>query len=540
VVDSDGATSAVANRNVVVNALPIANINILNEQRENGQKRTVPLADQRFVFTARALPAIRGEAPAAGCPAVGATPASPGSSDPGGSIATYEWDLNDDGVFEVNTGSAPDVARPNGYPAGERAVRLRVTDNDGGQATTRLPFRVNTAPTTQFVYEPLFPIIGQQVTFGSTSSDPDPADAGKLTHSWDLDNDGIFCEAGETGASVRRAFPTANVNPGHPVTLRVTDDGGITRPAIRNVIVQNTVPTGSISFAPGAPLPGQPVTFTGSVSSPRAIARMEWDFNFDRSSGQFDVEATGGSVSRAFPTPGPKTVALRIHEAGGGFAIVDPATVTVNAPPQAGFHVAPENAFVGDSVTLSSTSFDSDGSLPRQEWDLDNDGQFDDANAAVVSARFGRPGTYPLKLRVTDSRGASSVASGQVVVRTRPIPPPSLLNGVVVTLDAVVYRKFTKVRGLLVRAPKGSKVTVRCLGKGCPKRLTKISKGSKQMRFKRLQRNFKPRRKLVIAVTRNGFIGKQTSFTIRRRKVPLRRDLCLNPGAKKASPCPSG
>jgi hypothetical protein len=179
----------------------------------------------------------------------------------------------------------------------------------------------------------------------------------------------------------------------------------------------------------------------------------------------------------------------------------------------------------------------------RQDWDLDNDGQFDDANAAVVSANFTRAGTYPLALRVTDLRGATSMSTGQVVIRTRPVPPAPptpLLSGVLIELQGRLSGKFTRVRRLLVRAPKDSKITVRCLGKKCPKRVTKMAKGFKKLRFKKLERRFRPKTKLIVSVTKDGFIGKQTSWTMRRRKAPLRQDLCLNPGAKAATPCPAG
>jgi PKD repeat protein len=547
VTDSSGATNSTT-RTVRVNAPPVANMSILNEQLEPGQKRTVPLAGQPIAFTASAVPAIPGSSPAPGCPVGPGSPATPGSSDPApGSISTYEWDLDGDGSFETNTGNQDRASVLGGFPAGPRIVRLRVTDNDGATATAEFQFRVNTAPTPEFVFQPDAPIIGDQITFGSISDDPDAADAGKLVYSWDLDNDGTFCEPGETGASVTHSFATANTNPGHPVTLRVTDDGGITRPRTKPVIVQNTKPAGSITFSPDAPLPGQPVTFTGSASSPtgKSIASMEWDFSYDQVAG-FNVEAAGTSVSHAFPTPGRKTVALRVQEADGGFDIVTTGErVVVNAPPRAGFTVSPGEAFEGDGVTLSSTSADPDGPLMRQDWDLDNDGQFDDANAAVVSANFTRAGTYPLALRVTDSRGATSTATGQVVIRTRPIPPPPptpLLSGVLIELQGQLRGKFTRVRRLLVRAPAGSKISVRCRGsKRCPKVQTKLSKGSKKkLRFKKLERRFPPKTKLTVSVTKQGFIGKQTRWTTRRRKAPLRQDLCLNPGAKAATACPSG
>jgi PKD repeat protein len=548
VTDSSGASNT-ADRTVRVNALPVARPSSLNPQAESGQKYNVPLINQPILFTGGAVPQLPGAPPAPGCPASGGSPGSQASTDAEGAIAKYEWDLDGDGIFETDRGTNPDAPYP-GFPtAGDRTAVLRVTDSDGATAQATLQFRVNTAPTAAFVFEPLTPIIGEEVTFGSTASDPDAADSGKHIFSWDLDNDGTFCEAGETGGTVKRIFPTANTSPGHPVTLRVTDDGGITRPVTRNVVVQNTVPRGSIGFSPDAPLPTEPVTFNGSASSPsgKPIQSMEWDFdfpaNFDPSTQTFEANASGSTVSQAFSTAGPKRVGLKIQEQGGGFAIVT-ATVVVNSPPRAGFTVSPPEAFVGDGVTLSSTSSDLDNPIARQDWDLDNDGQFDDANAAVVSANFTRAGTYPLALRVTDSRGATSTATGQVVIRTRPIlppPPTPLLSGVVIEGRFLLFRRDTKVKSLRVRAPAGSKISVRCLGKkNCPKPMTKTSKGSKKLPFKKLQRKFRPKTKLIITVTKSGFIGRQTTFTMRRRKPPLRRDLCLNPGAKTATPCPSG
>jgi PKD repeat protein len=552
VTDSSGAMHSTT-RTVRVNALPVARANSLNPQAqtEPGQKYNVPLVNQPILFKGTSVPALPGTSPAQGCPASGGSPASPGSTDAEGAIAKYEWDLDNDGLFGTDDNpDDPTVADPPfiGFPtAGPKTVGLRVTDSDGATATTSLQLRVNTAPTAGFNFNPFSPIIGDQVTFDEAADDVDAVDAG-LTYSWDLDNDGIFCETGEVGASVKRTFTTANT---YPVKLRVTDTGGITREATRNVVVENTRPNGDFSFSPDAPLPGQPVTFTGSASSPTGKAippqNIQWDFDFpvatfNAAVDTFDINASGGSVTHAFSTPGPKTVALKIQEVGGGSRIV-PRTVNVNAPPRAGFTVSPQEAFVGDGVTLSSTSADPDGPLTRQDWDLDGDGQFDDANAAVVSANFVNPGLHRLALRVTDSRGATSTATGQVMIRTRPIPPPPptpLLSGVLVELRAAVYANYTKVRGLLVTAPKGSKIAVRCKGKGCPKLVTKVSKGSKKLRFKKLQRNFKPGRKLIVTVTKRGFIGKQTSWTIRRRKAPLRKDLCMNPGVKKASACPGG
>jgi PKD domain len=555
--DSSGELSPVFSRTFRVNAPPVAGISILNPQLESGQKLTVPLANQPFTFTGIAVPALPGASPAPGCPAVAGSAATAGSSDPdnsadgatGTAIALYQWDLNYDGVtFNVDaTGQHAPIAA--GFPAGTRTVGLRVADSDGA-ITTSPPqtFRINAPPGPQFAIEPLTPIVGQNVLFSSTSSDPDAADhAGALTYSWDLDGDGTFCETtggqDEVGASVTRTFPTANVTPGHPVKLRVTDTGGITRELVRNIVVQNTIPSGGFTWSPDSPLPGQPVTFSGAPSiatAGRSIEKYEWDFSFDPAqdpAGQFEEGVQGASVDRSFASPGTHTVGLRVTESGGGFAVVFDRIV-VNAPPQAAFTVAPSSAFAGETVTYSSTSVDPDGPLARHEWDLDGDGAFDDATGPVVSASYRREGEYNVGLRVTDAKGVTATAGRRVGIEA---PPLALLSGVLIDIEGRLEGRLTRVTRLLVRAPRGAAVSVRCKGKSCPKKAKLVERkgrGRKRLRIRQLEGTWRPGTRIIVTITRSGYLGKKTTFKIRSGRSPLRRDLCLAPGARRATECP--
>ena len=62
-----------------------------------------------------------------------------------GVIATYEWDLDGDGMFEVNTGSTPTTSRT--YLAAQTlTVTLRVTDGQGASGTRALPIQIDPAP----------------------------------------------------------------------------------------------------------------------------------------------------------------------------------------------------------------------------------------------------------------------------------------------------------------------------------------------------------------------------------------------------------
>jgi subtilisin-like proprotein convertase family protein len=67
-----------------------------------------------------------------------------GSSDPDGTIAGYEWDLDGNGSFETSSGPSPLAARS--YPnAALLSVGVRVTDNDGRTAVAQVPLSVQAA-----------------------------------------------------------------------------------------------------------------------------------------------------------------------------------------------------------------------------------------------------------------------------------------------------------------------------------------------------------------------------------------------------------
>jgi PKD repeat protein len=182
------------------------------------------------------------------------------SSDPDGSIANYKWDLDDNGSFETDTGTAATVTRS--YPAAATVdVGLRVTDNDGAASDTRRRLTVSTRPPTSALdISPNPAVAGQAVTFnGSASSDPDGTIA---SYSWDLDGDGTFETATGSAATTTKTYSAAaNVT----VKLRVTDDDGAAGETARALMV-HAAPVPGPPGPQGPPAPqGQP-----SVPSPTA------------------------------------------------------------------------------------------------------------------------------------------------------------------------------------------------------------------------------------------------------------------------------
>ncbi|HEY7455403.1 MAG TPA: PKD domain-containing protein [Thermoleophilaceae bacterium] len=520
--DNHGGTGT-RQETVIVNALPVADAHVLNGAAETGQRMDVPLVGQAYALTSLAV-----------------GPGT-GSSDAEGALSAFAWDFNYDGTFTVDATGSSVVAPASLQTAGQKTVALRVTDSNGATAIDSLSYRVNRAPVPGFIFDPPTPVVNKPVQFSSTSSDPDAGDT--LTYSWDLDGDGTFGEAGEQGPNPAFTFTTDGAK---TARLRVTDTGGITRELARPLTVQLSIPTAGFTSSPAAPAPGQAVRFTSTsaASEPgKQITAIEWDFNYDRSTDTFTPDASGASVTHAFPSSGRKTVAIRVTEGPAGGSGVVVGTVTVNALPSAGFSVSPTRPFARDVVTFSSSAQDPDGPLAKQEWDLDNDGRFDDAAGPVVLGKFAKPGMYTLALRVTDSVGARAVSSRQIRVRARPL---ALLD-VDVAINGLLHGMRTEITSLVVLAPRGATVRVTCVAAGtartraagCSKALKRVVRKRRRLRFRGAERVLTAGTKLVIRVTKPGHLGVQVTYTMRAGNRPRRVDRCFTPGAKQTTRCPA-
>ncbi|HTY43425.1 MAG TPA: PQQ-dependent sugar dehydrogenase [Thermoanaerobaculia bacterium] len=83
--------------------------------------------------------------------------------------------------------------------------------------------------------------------------------------------------------------------------------------------------------------------------------------------------------------------------------------------------------------TPLSVSFDGTGSIPAQPgdtlsyaWDLNGDGQFDDSASPTPTYQYTVGGTYDVRLKVTDQRGASAISAPIVVTAGNQPPVPSI------------------------------------------------------------------------------------------------------------------
>jgi large repetitive protein len=468
------------------------------------------------------------------------------STDSDGSIASLAWDLDNDGQF--NDGAGEQAQRSFPHP-GTYTVRLLAVDNDGGSAVATGTVEIgNRAPTAAFDFSPQDPKTLEPVTFTSTSSDPDGSIA---SYAWDLNNDGQFDDG--TGPQAQATFATPGT---HTVRLLVTDNNGESDLATKQIDVGNQPPTASVDHTPKSPQTRAPITFTATAADPEhRVKSLAWDSNND---GKFD-DGTGTTLTRSFNKPGAYTVKFRIEDLDGASTVAEDVVAVNNQPPTASFVVLPESPIAGVPATLVSTSLDPDTPLEKWLWDLNGDGQYDDAEGPQIQHTFPAPGTYTVGLRVLDSEEVDNIAVQTVVVQPPPatVTPPlatgsyQLLSPFpIVRLAGRIGRAGTRLRLFSIEAPPGARVLVTCGGRGCPFRHSARSAeaprdgkvhASASLRIRKLeQRLLKTGVRIAIYVTKAGKIGKYVQFRFRKLRPPTRIDRCLLPSEpNKPVQCPS-
>ena len=171
------------------------------------------------------------------------------SNDPDGSIIKYEWDWNNDGMYEssyTNPTTTATFMEGGNYP-----VILRVTDNDGSTSTKTITIPVtsgngsneNKPPVANFTWTPSNPHPDQTITFdASTSNDPDGS---IVKYEWNFDNDSKFEEFKTTPTAIH-SWSQVGI---YSVTLRITDNGGSTSTKRTTI----SVSSGSVNDDKGIP-----------------------------------------------------------------------------------------------------------------------------------------------------------------------------------------------------------------------------------------------------------------------------------------------
>lgn len=203
-----------------------------------------------------------------------------GGSDADGSVATYEWDLDGDGTFDV-TRDAPGAYTHQYQESGTYLASLRVTDDDGLRATDTLVISVAGRPEA---LPGAYPRSGEAPLSVSFFADGRDLDGSLKFYDWDFDGDGTVDE--QRLASMTSVY--TYTEPGsYSATLTVTDDDGLTGSASIDIEVSASTQSPGLPLAVanaspsngGAPLE---VLLTGMGRDDEGeILLFEWDLDGD-------------------------------------------------------------------------------------------------------------------------------------------------------------------------------------------------------------------------------------------------------------------
>jgi outer membrane protein assembly factor BamB len=250
-----------------------------------------------------------------------------GSYDPDGYLTLYEWDWNNDGVYEEShSWSTTTHSWPQG---GNYQIRLRVTDNSGSKNTAIKTVNVNKPPIAN-AGGPYSGYIGNLIIFdGSNSYD---LDGNIIGYRWDFTNDGLW----DTGwlSSPTRSYTYYSQFHGN-IKLEVKDNLGATITDTANIDVNkpNQPPVAIFSWSPSSPQQGQTITFDASASyDPDGfITLYEWDWD---NNGVYDESHTYATATHQWSNPNTYVINLRITDNAGSKTVkTRSVTVSSSGPP---------------------------------------------------------------------------------------------------------------------------------------------------------------------------------------------------------------
>jgi PKD repeat protein len=193
----------------------------------------------------------------------------------------------------------------------------------------------------------------------------------------------------------------------YTVTLKVTDDLGVSANKSHGINVLNVGPTADLNYDPAVPTDLQNVSFTDeSVDLDGYITSWSWDFG----------DGNTSSLKNPFHTYGDDgvyDVTLNVADDDGAGAVIQKQITVLNVAPSVDFTYNPRTPTTNDTIQLSDTSIDPDGTIVSWSWDL-GDGTTSNQQNPTIKYSYG--GSYKVSLTVVDDDGDSNTVSKNIKV----------------------------------------------------------------------------------------------------------------------------
>ncbi|MGL5922085.1 PKD domain-containing protein, partial [Chroococcidiopsis sp.] len=317
------------------------------------------------------------------------------ATDPSNDTLTYTWNFGD-GTDPIEGQNVTHIFTQNG----NYTVNLTVTDSDGASATSNLDVTVNNvAPTITNLTGDTEATEGDTNNFSVSAIDPGNDN---LTYTWNL-GDGSDTLAGE---NVSHTFVDDGT---YNTTVTVTDDHGAAITQILTVTVLNAAPVVNAGENQTTN-EGTAITFNGSYTDPGAIDThtINWDFG----DGNTNTETL--TPTHTYTQNGTYTVTLTVTDNYGDATASTRTVVVDNVAPVVASITGDTNVNEGETANFGAIATDSGNDTLTYTWNFGDD--TDEVEGSDVSHIYTNNGNYTVTLIVTDSDGASTTSSLNVIV----------------------------------------------------------------------------------------------------------------------------
>ncbi|MFT5918910.1 MAG: hypothetical protein ACI9FU_000712, partial [Granulosicoccus sp.] len=267
-------------------------------------------------------------------------------------------------------------------------------------------------PIASFTFDSV--CFGTETSFLSTSITSDPLD---FIDTWEWDftpGTGIPFEDG-IGAAPTFSFAAGTYNIG----LRVTTNNGLQEVVFNNTVVVHPQPTAAFSSVEVCEGNETPLSANVSVGN---IVAWAWDLD---NNGSFETTA-GESLTNDFGSAGTHSLGLEITSDKGCVSSTT-STTDVNPTPTVSFTVY--GVCHGDFSQLIATANISSGTVNSYNWDLNGDGQYDDASVANYQHQFINADNHIVGVQVTSDLGCTAQSLETITISPLPIPIFSAEDG---------------------------------------------------------------------------------------------------------------
>jgi PKD repeat protein len=290
------------------------------------------------------------------------------------------------------------------------------TGGTGGTTTTTTPasstvtVTVNTTASISLgTPVPATPTAGSSVsipiTYGSTANGASPIT--RITVDW---GDGVVSNFTGAPSSISHVY---NSPGGYLVVVTGVDALGDTASSTTSVNVGSRPrPTVSITGTVTTQPPNALVTFaiTATPTTNSFITSITVDFGDGHST---TLAGNATSVQHVYTATGTFQVTATATDSSGASNSASTVVVLAAAAPTAAFTVSPSTGTTNTTFTFNAS--DSTGSGLTYDWDL-GAGPGSARTGVVTTFKYGSPGTYTVRLTVTDSNGRTATKTSTLLV----------------------------------------------------------------------------------------------------------------------------